>query len=1177
MTPQERYERIEKLYRQAIELDPPQREAFLERQCEADAELVAQVRSLLRQEGTPTEALVGAVAHTQVDVQATVRSAVGTYRILEPIGEGGFAVVYLAEQERPLRRRVALKVIKPGMDSKQVIGRFEAERQALALLDHPNVAKVLDAGATDAGGPYFVMEYVPGIPITTYCDRETLSIEERLGLFQQVCRGVQHAHQKAILHRDLKPGNVLVMSLDGKATAKIIDFGVAKATAQRLTELTLYTEVGQIVGTPEYMSPEQVEATAVDIDTRADVYSLGVLLYELLTGHVPFDPQTLRRAGHAEMQRIIREVDPPRPSTRFLSLGDESTLLAQRRQTDLRTLLSQLRGDLDWITMKALAKERARRYGSASDLAADLYRYLRHVPVEARPPSAVYLAKKFLRRNRAPVTAAAMVVVALVAGLSWALVERARAEEAAQTARAEAERADREADAARASAALAERNERLALEEKTRADEALSRVLRLSDVKLVADYAAEVDGLWPANPGKIAALEAWLGKARDLYERLPVHEAELAALRQRALPRSAEEAAAERASHPRLPELEAAQGRVAWLKRTQDIRQGRQVEPTPAPDWKALPGDAKALNELAWPLVDPARKSFGDEARALMLARRAADLAPQEAAILDTLAWALLANGLDAEAKEASRRALASAREEERQQYEGQLEMLQSAITEIANPEWLPGELGAAEQQAQALEEEVSARRSWRFEDASEQWQHQVLAELVKRLATFEDPRTGAIAGVGRRLEFARTIEDRSITSAEARAAWAAAIASISDPHECSLYGGLLIKPQVGLLPLGRDPQSGLWEFWHIQTGARPQENPQWPQGAVNRWTITGETGLVLVLIPGGTFRMGAEQPRLGVNTEETPEGVRVTAVDSGTLAERMGLQVGDILRAVDGAEFGGRPTLAEAQRRFLSGATVTAAVLRGGSAFELAATVERGIDSPNVDPDAASEESPVHDVTLDPFFLSKYEMTQGQWLRFVGENPSYYAAGRSSANTRIVTAHPVEQVSWNAVDGVLRKLALALPTEAQWEYACRAGTGSTWHTGAEAGALLGHANIADEGSARFYAAGWNFQKGFADGFDVHAPVGSFSPNGFGLHDMHGNLWEWCRDWYVGYGSPPRAGDGLRDAPDVSHRVIRGGSFGYPAVVARSAYRHRDAPGFRGYSAGLRPSRVITE
>ena len=368
---------------------------------------------------------------------------VGPYRILRKVGEGGMGVVYEAEQEVPVRRTVALKLIKWGMDTKEVLARFDSERQALALMNHPNIARVYDAGATAEGRPYFAMEYVQGIPITEYCDKHRLAIRDRLKLFVDVCEGVQHAHQKGIIHRDIKPSNILVSTQDDERIPKIIDFGVAKAISQRLTEHTAYTELGQLIGTPEYMSPEQAEMTNLDIDTRTDVYSLGVLLYELLSGHQPFDAKELRRAGMAEIQRKLRHDEPPRPSSRVTFGADDSTVSATNRRVDVRALGRAIAGDLDWITMKAIEKDRVRRYETAHALALDVLRHLNDQPVLAGPPSGFYRARKMFRRHRVSVVAAAAVVLALIAGVvgtSWALLRAVRAERQAATEAVEARR-----------------------------------------------------------------------------------------------------------------------------------------------------------------------------------------------------------------------------------------------------------------------------------------------------------------------------------------------------------------------------------------------------------------------------------------------------------------------------------------------------------------------------------------------------------------------------------------------------------------------------------------------------------------------------------------------------------------------------------------------------------------
>jgi non-specific serine/threonine protein kinase/serine/threonine-protein kinase len=380
--------------------------------------------------------------HATARPDEDVGTVIGPYRLVQRIGQGGMGDVWLAEQSEPIKRRVALKVIKQGMDTRTVVARFDAERQALALMDHPCIARVLDAGATDRGRPFFVMEYVDGEPITDYCNRRRMGTRERLELFVRICEGVQHAHQKAVIHRDLKPSNILVAEVDGRPLPKIIDFGVAKATTQRLTEMTMFTEMGQLIGTPEYMSPEQAAGDVDDIDTRADVYALGVVLYEMLAGALPFESRELRKAGYDAIRRIIVEQDPPRPSTRFSSLGERATAVAQSHGTEPRRLSGELRGDLDWITMKALEKDRDRRYETANGLAADVRRHLKNEPVTAGPPSAGYRLGKLVRRNRGAFAAgSALVLMLAVLAVSMSVqagrLARERDRTAVQAAKAE--------------------------------------------------------------------------------------------------------------------------------------------------------------------------------------------------------------------------------------------------------------------------------------------------------------------------------------------------------------------------------------------------------------------------------------------------------------------------------------------------------------------------------------------------------------------------------------------------------------------------------------------------------------------------------------------------------------------------------------------------------------------
>ncbi len=442
-------EKAKSLFLAAIERGPSGECAtFLDKACGGDVALRDRLERLLE-----AHRILGAKPVPGADATGDLPSflegpgtVIGPYKLLEQIGEGGMGQVFMAEQTAPVRRRVALKIIKPGMDSRQVIARFEAERQALAMMDHSNIARVLDAGATATGRPYFVMELVHGIPITEYCDRERLRVPARLELFVLVCRAVQHAHQKGIIHRDIKPSNVLITLHDGIPVPKIIDFGIAKATGQSLTDKTLFTGFAQLVGTPLYMSPEQAELSGLDIDTRSDIYALGVLLYELLTGSTPFDGETLREAAFDEMRRIIREEEPPKPSTRLGTLGKTLSTVSARRGSDPRRLDHAVRGELDWIVMKALEKDRRRRYETANDFAADVTRHLTDRPVEACPPSRRYRFGKYVRRNRTILITMGLVAIVLIAGAvvsTWQAFRATIAERRTMSALAAVERNER--------------------------------------------------------------------------------------------------------------------------------------------------------------------------------------------------------------------------------------------------------------------------------------------------------------------------------------------------------------------------------------------------------------------------------------------------------------------------------------------------------------------------------------------------------------------------------------------------------------------------------------------------------------------------------------------------------------------------------------------------------------
>ncbi len=524
-------ERADEIYCSALEIkSPDQRRAFLERACLGDMALRAVVEKLLLaqpeaevffQEGgvarLPISELAESFANMPDLVAPTVAvdeafgKVIGAYKLLQRIGEGGCGVVYMAEQEKPVRRRVALKIIKLGMDTKSVVARFEAERQALAMMDHPNIARVLDAGATESGRPYFVMELVRGVKITEYCDQNELDTEARLKLFIYVCQAIQHAHQKGVIHRDIKPSNILITIIDGRPVPKVIDFGIAKAIEGRLTDSTIFTAYEQFIGTPAYMSPEQAVMSGVDVDTRSDIYSLGVLLYELLTGRTPFETKELLQRGIDGLRRTLQEQEPPRPSVMVTTMqGAALAQMARSRHAEPLKLISQLRGDLDWIVIRALEKDRARRYETANGLAMDVQRFLANEPVVACPPSRVYRLQKLVRRNQVTFIAGTMVALALIGGLgvaTWFWHQEREARKRAVAAEQQAHVAEQQQSRLRHEAEDRERITQAAFlisqNEISEADELVSQVVTTKP-SLEAESVLRTLGEWHALKGRWA-------------------------------------------------------------------------------------------------------------------------------------------------------------------------------------------------------------------------------------------------------------------------------------------------------------------------------------------------------------------------------------------------------------------------------------------------------------------------------------------------------------------------------------------------------------------------------------------------------------------------------------------------------------------------------------------------
>ena len=938
--------------------------------------------------------------------------SIGPYAIVEELGRGGQGLVYLAEDTR-LGRRVALKVLTSwGAATEQVVERFRREAAIASRLEHPGICTVYETG-TAQGVPYMAMRLVEGESLSRRIaaasadpDTATASFVEldtdvvdteadapssdtsarttqaeilRIAtLMEAAARALHAAHEAGVIHRDIKPGNIMVTP-DGDPV--LLDFGLARETDGDDVSLT---RTGDLFGTPAYMAPEQLLAKRIRVDRRADVWALGVTLFECLCLKRPFDAPT--REG---LYQQILYKDPP----------------------DLRTLNKSIPKDLAVIVQTATDKDRDRRYQTALDLAEDLRRFRTFEPIQAKPVGQLTKLVRWTQRNPAVATLTAALFLAMATGLIW--IWSQKSELAASNTALQAKTQEAEA-----SARIALQKTQEAEANAAAARGSLSDWERLADKQRLADLVREADEeLWPAAPGKAAAMEAWLKKARVLGERLPDHRRVLEALQRKALERTEEERQADRTSHAdEQTELAAVEG------------EGKKLD--------------AATKELRQQLVDTNEQLAALENQ-------------QELSARDELRVESL--------------------EEKKERLGATLARYTERRSEL-------------EEQRATLMATLEERVSWRFSDPRDQIRHDGLLGLVQGLEVLtgpEKPGSVTLESMASRLEFARTVEKRSVH--DHQGAWDAATDRIA---KSALYGGLSLRPQTGLIPLGPDPDSRLEEFAHLQTGTPPVRDEE-----SGKLVLTEDSGLVFVLIPGGTFTMGAQK-------EDPGKG--------------------------------------------------------------------------NYDPQATPIEGPPHAVSLAPFLVSKYEMTQGQWTGFTAVNPSTHPPG----SWKVSLLNPVEQVSWPDCDRTLRRLGLLLPTEAQWEYACRAGSTTPWWTGEDRESLRGAVNLADQAAKRA-GAPWNAIKDWPDlddGYAVHAPVGSYRANRFGLHNVHGNVFEWCLDGYLGYGEgEPRAGDGLRGLVEgARERVLRGGCFNLDARHARSAIRRASGPGLADYYLGLRPARRIT-
>ncbi|MCB9914883.1 MAG: SUMF1/EgtB/PvdO family nonheme iron enzyme [Planctomycetes bacterium] len=997
------------------------------------------------------------------------------------LGEGGVGAVYRG-RDADLGRDVAMKFLHPRYrEHAQILHRFVEEAQIGGQLQHPGIVPVYELGMVD-GSPFFAMKMVKGETLADKLAARSSPADRRgefLAIFEQICQTMAYAHARGVVHRDLKPANVMIGSF---GEVQVVDWGMGKvlqggdaprdeAESEADAPVSVIETVrsrgdstrsivGSVMGTPAYMPREQALGDVEAMDRRSDVFALGAILCEILTGLPPY-------------------------------LGSLNEMLSQAMRgklDDAHERLAQCGADAELVALstRCLQPHPDDRPESAAAVAEAVHAYV--VETESRAHEATVKALALKRTQKYGVALTGVIAIGLAVSL-WFWRE-----------------ADQQRDRAEESATAA--NDARALEQEAREDaEAnLANFNRLSQfVRLDAAKQAAATMI-PAWPEKLEALRDWQSQqAQPLEDALAGLKDTLAALEKRALAQSAEEVAQERASHPRAEELARLTAKLACWRRAAAVRTGAAEPPAFDLAGVELPDTAEAINELAWPLIDPERRDFGREAEGLALARRAlATLdagAPGRSAILDTLAWACLANGLHAEALEHSQAALDGAPAAQRAQFQSMRELLGRTEWEFSEASFA-AVIDSLASQVEALREEVEQRSTWAFTADTDEFLHGALAELAAGIEAFE---AQEVEDVARRVRWAERVEELTITRHAGR--WREAreaIARADGVTASELYARVPIDltPQMGLIPLGMNPQSKLWEFYHLRSAwdAATQPDPgaiEVPSYADGAELDRNGRGIVFVLLPGGSFLMGGQ--------DQDPA-------------------------------------------------------------------------APNYCAYVEPEEMPVHEVSLAPFLLAKYELTQGQWARLSdGEWPSWYIVGTTynGIPVEIQDSHPVEQVDWMMCTELMREHALALPTESQWEYGCRAGTGWPWSSGPEAASLERVANLLDHTGSTVDPP-WGQGEPWDDHFKGPAPVGTYEPNPFGLYDMHGNLSEWCRDWFGRYSNPARAGDGLRE-PEFYEiiRTSRGGDYLDRAHVSRCSFRAYRAPNAKAQAIGMRAARPL--